>query len=92
MNPSDLISEGSSLMLFGMGFVFLFLTLLVLVTSLMSTIIDRYFQEPVPSAVANPILVNSQSSSSDDQGELIAVISAAIQMHRTKKAQAEKRQ
>ncbi|WP_422445848.1 MULTISPECIES: OadG family protein [unclassified Endozoicomonas] len=91
MNPSDLISEGSSLMLFGMGFVFLFLTLLVLATSLMSTIIDRYFQEPLPS-VANPIPVNSQPSSSDDQGELIAVISAAIQMHRTKKAQAEKRQ
>ncbi|MBO9496012.1 OadG family protein [Thalassotalea sp. G20_0] len=91
MNPSDLISEGSSLMLFGMGFVFLFLTLLVLVTSLMSTIIDRYFQEPLPSAVANPIPVNSQPSSSDDQGELVAAISAAIQMHRTKKAQAEKR-
>ncbi len=92
MNPSDLISEGSSLMLFGMGFVFLFLTLLVLVTSLMSKIIDRYFQEPAPSGASNRITVNSQPSSSNDQGELVAAISAAIKMHRTKKTQAEKRQ
>ncbi|WP_419831591.1 OadG family protein [Endozoicomonas atrinae] len=92
MNPSDLISEGSSLMLFGMGFVFLFLTLLVLVTSLMSKIIDRYFQEPAPSGASNRIPVNRQPSSSNDQGELVAAISAAIKMHRTKKVQAEKRQ
>lgn len=94
MTPSDLISEGSSLMLFGMGFVFLFLTLLVLVTSLMSKIIDRYFQEPVPSGVSGPnrTSINNQPVSSNDQGELVAAISAAIAMHRTKKAQAEKRQ
>lgn len=92
MNPSDLISEGSSLMLFGMGFVFLFLTLLVLATSLMSKIIDRYFREPAPSGVSSRIPVDSQTASSNDQGELIAAISAAIAMHRTKKAQADKRQ
>ncbi|USE33885.1 OadG family protein [Endozoicomonas sp. SCSIO W0465] len=92
MNPSDFISEGFSLMLYGMGFVFLFLTLLVLVTSLMSKIIDRYFREPAPSGVSNRIPVTSQPVLSSDQGELVAVISAAIQMHRTKKAQAEKRQ
>lgn len=94
MTPSDLISEGSSLMLFGMGFVFLFLTLLVLVTSLMSKIIDRYFQDPVPSGAPGPnrTSINNQPVSSNDQGELVAAISAAIQMHRTKKAQAEKRQ
>ena len=80
MNPPDLITEGISLLLFGMGFVFLFLTLLVIVTSLMSKIITRYFQAPLPvSGDANPA-----RSIPDDNTELVAVISAAVQAHRKK--------
>jgi len=41
MEPSNLMNEGLDLMLFGMGFVFVFLTLLVVVTSLMSWIITK---------------------------------------------------
>lgn len=94
MTPSDLISEGSSLMLFGMGFVFLFLSLLVLVTSLMSKIIGRYFPDPLPSGTLGSGRPSMHSSpvTPNDQTELVAAISAAIRMHRTKKAQAEKRQ
>lgn len=42
MEDSTLMSEGLTLMLTGMGFVFVFLTVLVLVTTLMSWIITRY--------------------------------------------------
>ncbi|OED43674.1 hypothetical protein ACH42_09550 [Endozoicomonas sp. (ex Bugula neritina AB1)] len=85
MTSSELISEGSSLMLFGMGFVFLFLTLLVLATGMMSSIITRFFQEPVPVNAPRSVLKPIVHPSED--AELVAVISAAIQMHRNKKAQ-----
>ncbi len=80
---TDLISEGSSLMLFGMGFVFLFLSLLVLATRLMSTIITCYF----PAAKANPTPASPSPASTDHQGELVAAISAAIALHRSKNNQ-----
>ena len=81
MTSPDLITEGISLMLFGMSFVFLFLTALVFVTSLMSTIIDRYFHEPL-----SPTLVTLPQRTLPDSGdtELVAVIGAAIRMHRTR--------
>lgn len=85
MTPSELISEGTSLMLFGMGFVFLFLTLLVLVTGMMSSIITRFFQEPL-SANA-PRSVPKRAAHPSEDTELVAAITAAIQMHRNKKTQ-----
>ena len=86
MMSSELISEGSSLMLFGMGFVFLFLSLLVLVTGLMSKIITRFVKESTQgsSSVHFSSPVNMPASASH-QDELVAAISAAIQLHRTKK-------
>lgn len=89
MTPSELISEGSSLMLFGMGFVFLFLTLLVLVTGMMSGIITRFFQEPV--SVKTPRSVPTPAAHPAQDRELVAVISAAIRMHRNKKQQDDHR-
>lgn len=41
METSNLMSEGITLMLFGMGFVFVFLTSLVVVTSLMSWLVTK---------------------------------------------------
>jgi len=38
----NLIDQGISLMLFGMGTVFIFLTILVLATWLMSTLINKF--------------------------------------------------
>ena len=80
MPPSELITEGISLMLFGMGFVFLFLTALVLMTSLMSKIIIRYCDPSACLASGQPVAPATGRKVED--GELIAAISAAIQMHR----------
>jgi oxaloacetate decarboxylase gamma subunit len=42
VDESSLLNEGLTLMLFGMGFVFLFLTLLVIATSIMSKLMTKY--------------------------------------------------
>lgn len=78
MNSGNLMAEGISLMLFGMGFVFLFLTCLVIVTGVMSKIINRYFQEP-QAAVETP---GSSTSNPENNHEVVAVITAAIEKHR----------
>ncbi|MEP1594634.1 MAG: OadG family transporter subunit, partial [Halieaceae bacterium] len=39
----DIVAQGVELMLYGMGTVVVFLTLLVVVTTLMSAILERYF-------------------------------------------------
>ena len=91
MDTSNLLNEGFSLMLFGVGFVFVFLTLLVIATSLMSWIIIKYEKNvgvlpedgiPAPTAVVgspkHAHATNSQDSS------LITVLTAAIHKYRSK--------
>jgi oxaloacetate decarboxylase gamma subunit len=64
---NSLIDEGLKLMLAGMGTVFVFLTALVIVTTLMSRLVMRF----------QPKLVVS-----DITDEEVAAISAAITRHR----------
>ncbi|MDC0598597.1 OadG family transporter subunit [Gammaproteobacteria bacterium] len=76
MNSGELISEGFNLMLLGMGTVFVFLTILVFVTTLMSSLVQKY-------APAKP--AESKTSGQLNDQTLLAVISAAIHAHRNKK-------
>ena len=84
MNPSDLLAEGINLMLYGMGFVFLFLAVLVFVTSLMSRIINRNFRASLPDS-STSFADNRIAAPAEDE-ELVAVIGAAIRMHRDRTA------
>jgi oxaloacetate decarboxylase gamma subunit len=73
--------EGLTLMVFGMGFVFTFLTLLVFSTKTMSSIVLRF--APVELVVVKPPLVMvspSQQVANDPQ--LMAVLSAAVHRYR----------
>lgn len=79
MHTTNLMTEGFNLMLMGMGFVFSFLTLLVIATTLMSKIILRFSK---PELVAKPNLPVASTSTQDKNTELIAAISAAIHLHR----------
>lgn len=63
---TDLLNQGLQLMLAGMGTVFVFLTLLVMATSLMSRLVMRL--QPA-----------AEQSASDEE---LAAISAAIARHR----------
>lgn len=79
MQPT-LIDQGFNLMLFGMGTVFVFLTILVFATSQMSKIVLRFTSEKEVVPVASttpPIATNKQP----DQRTLTA-IQKAITAHR----------
>ena len=80
MHSSELISEGINLMLFGMGFVFVFLTLLVFVTGLMSSTVNKLVK-PAPEATSKPAPVSA--SAAGNQDELIAVMTAAVHKYRS---------
>ena len=72
MNP--LLVSGLELMLIGMGTVFVFLILIVLVTRLMSVLINKYAFE------AGPHTLNARTDVIDD--ELHQVIIKAVHLHR----------
>ena len=63
---NSLIDEGLKLMLAGMGTVFVFLTALVIVTTLMSRFVMRFQLKPIVSDITD---------------EEVAAISAAITQH-----------
>ncbi|MDJ0917767.1 MAG: OadG family protein [Woeseiaceae bacterium] len=69
----DLIGRGVELMLVGMGTVFVFLTLLVGATTLMSGFVDRYL--PAPDTTAT-------QPGDGPTAEEVAAIAVAIARHR----------
>ncbi len=71
----------------GMGTVFVFLTILVFVTSFMSLLIQKYF--PETSVEVLPTAASSLSSGKKNPA-LLAVISAAIHAHRSNNKQRKK--
>ena len=77
----NLLTEGLSLMGFGLGFVFVFLTLLVFATSLMSKFVTKFIPEPVVLPRAKPAAPVAAGQNKD---ELLAVLSAAMHHHRSK--------
>lgn len=82
---NNLISDGIGLMLLGMGFVYVFLCVLIVATGYMSKIINRYFPEPVSipkSAPKNAAAPTSTASNTDPK--IAAAIVAAIHEHRKK--------
>lgn len=93
MMSTDLLNEGLTLMLFGMGFVFIFLTLLVFATALMSRLVTAYEKSvgvlpeggvPSPTAVIprhGPLASNVQQK--NEPGNLVSILTAAVKAHRS---------
>ena len=71
---SQLLADAITLTMFGMGFVFLFLALMVAVTNMMSLIVDK-----IQPTVNVPPLNSDPSNEIDDKTR--AIIEAAIKMH-----------
>lgn len=65
-------------MLYGMGTVFVFLTLLVICTMLMSAVVNRFLPEEAETALAGITDAGALSP------KTIAIIQAAIHAHRAK--------
>lgn len=74
------MQQGVELMLYGMGTVFTFLALLIIATTVMSFLLQR-FAKPEPKAVPSPVKAQ-EAAGNDDQ--LVAVISAAIHKYRSR--------
>ena len=76
MSEVTLIEQGLDLMLYGMGTVFIFLTLLVIVTTLMSLIVQRWFPDDDFEITPSP----STNFGVDER--VAAVIQTALAQHR----------
>jgi len=76
---SELMSDAINLMFVGMGFVFVFLIILVFLTGIMSKLITKYL--PAPEPVVAKIKAKKINTSSDAQ--LLAVLSAAVVEYRS---------
>jgi len=72
---ADLLGQGLELMLVGMGTVFVFLSALVLATTLMSRLVVRFEGEPPATGAGGGA----------DEAEEVAAISAAIAAHRRRR-------
>ena len=72
---NNLVAEAINLTLFGMGFIFVFLALMVVVTTMMSVLVKRFQPNLNLAATANIEL----SSGIDEKTE--AIIKKAINMH-----------
>jgi len=80
---SSIIDQGFNLMLFGMGTVFVFLTILIFATNSMSTIITRYFPEKaVTTSPKKKKMAAPQATSVPTQ--TLNIIKAAVELHRNR--------
>ena len=82
MTPSELIAEGINLMFSGMGFVLVFLLILIWAIGVMSKLINRFFPEPQPEPKTSPNSTALSAAPTDDFERLRPVIAAAIAHHR----------
>lgn len=76
----NLLNQGFTLLIYGMGTVFTFLTLLVIGTTLMSKMVSKLF----PEAEIEPVLQPGRPATQAD-AQLAAVIAAAIHQYRSRK-------
>ncbi len=82
MTPSALIGEGINLMFSGMGFVLVFLLILIWAIGVMSKLINLFFPEPQPEPKTSPNSTALSAAPTDDFERLRPVIAAAIAHHR----------
>lgn len=74
----NLLDQGASLMLYGMGTVFMFLSLLIAATHVMSWAVQRFF--PETQEILKPVQAGPQQQNKTP----VAVITAALHHYRSK--------
>nr|WP_299244044.1 OadG family transporter subunit [uncultured Halomonas sp.] len=82
MDNASLMQEGLSLVAFGMGFVFVFLTLLVFATALMSRLVMTFVPVKQDEPFRSPPDGGKSANKSLENDEVIAVIGAAVKRYR----------
>ncbi|PYF79306.1 oxaloacetate decarboxylase gamma subunit [Marinomonas alcarazii] len=79
---NGLIEDGFGLMVLGMGFVFLFLVVLIYATKFMSRLLNNWFPEQT---VVAPNSAPKVLTPSGVDAQLTAVITAAVHQHQKSK-------
>ncbi|TVS08368.1 MAG: oxaloacetate decarboxylase gamma chain [Gammaproteobacteria bacterium] len=79
MFEAEAVLQGLELALLGMGTVFAFLTVLVLGTSTMSWIVQRFDVEDARPTVTRP------GRPGEEDAEVVAAITAAVRIHRSRR-------
>lgn len=81
---TSLIQQGGNLMLYGMGVVFVFLTLLVAVVTAQSLLIRRFF--PEPEVTATPAKHGHATGAATEvvDEKIRKVVQSAIDQHRSR--------
>lgn len=80
---TELMSQGINLALVGMGVVFGFLGILVLLTTVMSRVLARIPEGGASTGPGASAATPSRNRPDPDRDRLIAVISAAVRQHRS---------
>ena len=75
-----LLAQGVELMVYGMGTVVVFLSVLVFATRLMSALAQRWLPEPEPSA--DPRVAAQVNGASSLSPQMLAAITAAMHRYR----------
>ncbi|MGX9416935.1 oxaloacetate decarboxylase subunit gamma [Vibrio sp. WJH972] len=83
-NIGSLLGDAAVLMGTGMTFVFLFLTILVYLVTLMAKIIPQ--EQPAAPVVPSKRVQNNQSSTTGNNPHVVAAISAAVKQYRSSSA------
>ena len=83
---NDLLTEGLNLMLLGMGAVFIFLIVLVGVTSLMSKVVSSLasVSDGVDSGAMSGAQADSSAGSGPVEPDIVDAISAAVHQYRSR--------
>ena len=79
---NTLLEDGFGLMVLGMGFVFIFLVILIVATTYMSSLLNKYFPEVEPEIQTKKFATPAPAPVVD--ATLTAVSTAAIHQHRSK--------
>ena len=79
-----LIIESAELLLLGMGTVFIILTLLIFLITLISKILTHFNLVDPPQPPARRSVQAAKTNAAASNNELIAVISSAIKVHKKK--------
>lgn len=77
---SQLMADGIGLLVLGMGTVFVFLTILIFATGIMSRLLTRFAPEPV----VVPAVKAAQTKSQSADPQLLKVLSAAVKEYRNR--------
>lgn len=83
--PPSLLEQGLEIMLFGMGTVIAFLTLLVIVMSIMNRLLQHLYPGRHPEDA--PEACSALAEGDPVPAELLAVITAAVHRHRAGRTQ-----